>query len=137
MCRSSTRTRTFCWCWICGVLGWKLNHWLTYRISQRGNVGGGSTAYTYTLTKHNMYQKDLRFRQAIGTTIPQGVRGTTNVSPTNPSLNGCSNLTNTISDKESEMSNTISENTPKIKINYYHGECCRVLLLSMIRDKKQ
>ena len=23
--------------------------WLTYRISQRGNVGGGSTAYTYTL----------------------------------------------------------------------------------------
>ena len=64
-----------------------------------------------------MYQKDLRFRQLIGTTIPQGVRGTTNVSPTNPSLNGCSNLTNTISDKESEMSNTISENTPKI--NYY------------------
>ena len=64
-----------------------------------------------------MYQKGLRFRQAIGTTIPQGVRGTTNVSPTNPSLNGCSNLTNTISDKESEMSNTISENTPKI--NYY------------------
>ena len=91
--------------------------WPTYRISQRGQVGGGSTAYTYTLGLAQYVPEGFTVQTAIGTTIPQGVRGTTNVSPTNPSLNGCSNLTNTISDKESEMSNTISENTPKI--NYY------------------
>ena len=91
--------------------------WPTYRVSQRGNVGGGSTAYTYTLAAAQYVPEGFTVQTAIGTSVPQGSRGTTAVSPDNPSLSGCSNLSSEIIAKESEMSDTIDKNEPKI--NYY------------------
>lgn len=91
--------------------------WPTYQTSQRTPVGGGSTAYTYSLSAIQYAPEGFTVQTAIGTSVPQGSRGTTAISPTNPSLTGCADASSEIIAKESEMDDIIDENTPKI--NYY------------------
>ncbi|MAA58483.1 MAG: hypothetical protein CL855_08510 [Cryomorphaceae bacterium] len=92
--------------------------WPTLQDVDRDGDGGdpasGGIPYTYSYATATYAVEGQTLTVGVGGTEPSAIMGTTAVSPNNPSLTGCGDLTSAISSRESEMSAKISENTPKI-----------------------
>ncbi len=84
------------------------------RAGDGGDPANGGIPYTYSYTAATYAVEGQTLTVGVGGTEPSAIMGTTAVSPNNPSLNGCGSLTSAIASRESEMSSTISKNTPKI-----------------------
>lgn len=89
--------------------------WPTLQTVNRSGAGTVESPYSYIFNPFVYVSEGQELRISTGSTVPSATRGTTSISPNNPSLNGCGDLTSAIASRESEMSNTISKNTPKIE----------------------
>tara|TARA_B100001142_G_scaffold323393_1_gene373389 strand:+ start:6409 stop:8013 length:1605 start_codon:yes stop_codon:yes gene_type:complete len=88
--------------------------WPTLRRVTRGGAGTQQSPYTYGYNADVYVPEGTILRVSTGSTVPSSTISSTVISPNNPSLNGCGDLTSAIASRESEMSAKIAENTPKI-----------------------
>lgn len=91
--------------------------WPTIQTVNRSGAGTTASPYTYSYATAVYVPEGYTISVSSGSSVPSAIRSTSSVSPTNPGLTGCSNLTSNINSAESTMNTTISTNTPKINNN--------------------
>lgn len=101
--------------------------WPTYQSVSRSGAGTTASPFTYSYATAQYAPEGFTINVTIGSSVPSATRGTTTVSPTNPGLTGCTNLTQNITDAEAAMNAKISENTPKINHNLKGAKTMRTL----------
>jgi hypothetical protein len=101
--------------------------WPTIQTVNRSGAGTTASPYTYSYATAQYVPEGYTISVSSGSSIPSAIRSTTSVSPTNPGLTGCTDLTTAISTAESAMSAKISENTPKINHNLKASQTLRRL----------
>ena len=91
--------------------------WPTYQSVTRSGAGSTADPFQYGYSTAQYAPEGFTISVTIGSSTPSATRSQTATSPTNPSLSGCTGLTENITDAEATMNSTISTNTPKI--NHY------------------